>query len=86
MRLLILLCLLMSSPVWANAPSTAELNTLRQRIGELEKALRADVSERDSAQAALREAELRLARLNRQNRALEQQRRDAAAELARLEA
>lgn len=86
MRLLICLCLLLCSPVWANSPSASELNTLRQRIGELEKALRDDVGERDSAQAALREAELRLARLNRQNRALEQQRRDAAAELARLEA
>ena len=86
MRLLICLCLLISAPAWANTPSASELDTLRQRIGQLEKALRADVSERDSAQAALREAELRLARLNRQNRALEQQRRDAAAELARLEA
>ena len=86
MRLFICLCLLLSSPVWANTPSAAELSTLRERIGELEKALRADVSERDTAQAELREAELRLARLNRQNRALEQQRREAAAELARLEA
>ena len=86
MRLFICLCLLLSSSVWANTPSAAELDTLRERIGELEKALLDDVSERDAAQAELREAELRLARLNRQNRALEQQRREAAAELARLEA
>ena len=86
MRLLICLCLLLCAPAWAGTPSAAELNTLRQRIGELEKTLRADVSERDSAQAALREADLKLARLNRQNRALEQQRREAAAELSRLEA
>lgn len=86
MRLLICLCLLLCSPAWANTPSAEELNTLRQRIGELEKSLRADVSERDSAQAALREADLRLARLNRQHRSLEQQRQEAAAELTRLEA
>ena len=86
MRLFICLLLLICPLVWANSPSTAELNTLRQRIGELEKALRTDVNERDGAQAALREVELKLARLNRQHRTLEQQRRDAAAELQRLEA
>jgi murein hydrolase activator len=86
MRLFICLMLLICPSVWANSPSTAELNTLRQRIGELEKALRTDVTERDGAQAALREVELKLAKLNRQHRTLEQQRREAAAELQRLEA
>lgn len=85
MRLIILLCLLLPATLWANTPSAADLQTLRQRIGELEKALHADISDRDQAQSALRDAELRLARLNRQNRKLEQERREAAAELQRLE-
>jgi murein hydrolase activator len=86
MRLILALLLLLPLPYAANAPSAAELNQLRQRIGELEKALRADLGQRDSEQAALREVELRMARLNRQLRTLEQRRRDAAAELQRLEA
>ena len=86
MRYLLIFTLLLPLAATANSPSSTELQSLRQRIGELEQALRADMGKRDSAQAALREAELRLARLNRDYRRLEQQRREAAAELARLEA
>lgn len=86
MRYLLIFTLLLPLAASANSPSSTELQSLRQRIGELEQALRADMGKRDSAQAALREAELRLARLNRDYRRLEQQRREAAAELARLEA
>ena len=86
MRLIILLGLLVPAILSANTPSSADLETLRQRIAQLEKALHADVSQRDREQAALRDVELRLARLSRQHRKLEQERRDAAAELQRLEA
>jgi murein hydrolase activator len=86
MRLILTLLLLLPLTAGANSPSAAQLNELRQRIGELEKALRSDVSQRDAEQAALREVELRLSRLNRQHRTLEQRRREAAAELERLEA
>lgn len=86
MRLIILLGLLVPAILSANTPSSADLETLRQRIAQLEKALHADVGQRDREQAALRDVELRLARLSRQHRKLEQERRDAAAELQRLEA
>src|SRR5690554_1593086 len=80
------LLLILPTSVSASSPSPAELRTLKQRIKTLEKSLHADTSKRDREQAALREVELRLARLNREHRKLEQQRREAANELQRLEA
>lgn len=84
--LFLALLLILPTSVSASSPSPAELRTLKQRIKTLEKSLHADTSKRDREQAALREVELRLARLNREHRKLEQQRREAANELQRLEA
>lgn len=83
MRTVLIALLLL--PLTALATDTERLNQLRQHIHQLEQALRTDINKRDSAQAALRDIELTLARLNREQRQLTQQRAQAAARLAELE-
>ena len=86
MRPGLLLLLLLPALAWGeSAPSKAQLKQLKERISELSAAQNRELSERDSVQADLREAELRISRLSREQRSLEQQADKARQRLAELE-
>lgn len=80
-----LIALLLLLPALAPAAEAERLAELRQHISQLEQALRTDINSRDSAQAALRDIELKLARLNREQRQLRQRREQAAQRLVQFE-
>ena len=68
-----LLLLLLSALAWGgDTPSKAQLEQLKERISELSAAQNRELRKRDSVQAELREAELRISRLSREQRNLEQ--------------
>ena len=69
--LLLLPALLPVSGVADTTPSKAQLEKLKSRISELSEAQSRELRERDSVQASLREAELRISRLTREQRNLE---------------
>ena len=86
MRPGILLLLLLPALAWGeNTPSKAQLEQLKDRISELSAAQNRELRKRDSVQADLREAELRISRLSREQRNLEQQAGEARRRLAKLE-
>ncbi|MGB2337792.1 MAG: murein hydrolase activator EnvC family protein, partial [Alcanivorax sp.] len=92
-RLLLLLLLPALLPVSGaavgadnNAPSKAQLEKLKSRISELSDAQNRELRERDSVQASLREAELRISRLTREQRSLEEKANTARQRLNDLEA
>jgi septal ring factor EnvC (AmiA/AmiB activator) len=68
------------------APSKAQLEKLKSRISELSEAQSRELRERDSVQASLREAELRISRLTREQRNLEKKASTARQRLDSLEA
>ncbi len=68
-----------------NAPSKAQLEKLKSRISELSDAQNRELRERDSVQASLREAELRISRLTREQRSLEKKAGTAQQRLNALE-
>jgi septal ring factor EnvC (AmiA/AmiB activator) len=68
------------------APSKAQLEKLKSRISELSDAQSRELRERDSVQASLREAELRISRLTREQRSLEKKASTARQRLNDLEA
>lgn len=73
-QLLLLLLLPTLLPITGaadNAPNKAQLEKLKSRISELSDAQSRELHERDSVQASLREAELRISRLTREQRILE---------------
>ncbi|MBL4570054.1 MAG: peptidoglycan DD-metalloendopeptidase family protein [Alcanivorax sp.] len=81
-----LLLLLLPALAWGeNTPSKAQLEQLKDRISELSAAQNRELRKRDSVQADLREAELRISRLSREQRNLEQQAGEARQRLAKLE-
>ena len=86
MRPGLLLLLLLPALAWGdNTPSKAQLAQLKDRISELSAAQNRELRKRDSVQADLREAELRISRLSREQRNLEQQAGEARQRLAKLE-
>ena len=92
-RLLLLLLLPALLPVSGaavgadnNTPSKAQLEKLKSRISELSDAQNRELRERDSVQASLREAELRISRLTREQRSLEEKANTARQRLNDLEA
>jgi len=88
-RLLLLLLLPALLPVSGTAntaPSKAQLEKLKSRISELSDAQSRELRERDSVQASLREAELRISRLTREQRSLEKKASTARQRLNDLEA
>jgi len=86
MRPGLLLLLLLPTLAWGeNTPSKAQLAQLKDRISELSAAQNRELRKRDSVQADLREAELRISRLSREQRNLEQQAGEARQRLAKLE-
>jgi len=86
MRPGLLLLLLLPALAWGeNTPSKAQLAQLKDRISELSAAQNRELRKRDSVQADLREAELRISRLSREQRNLEQQAGEARRRLAKLE-
>lgn len=88
-RLLLLLLLPAMLPVSGiadTAPSKAQLEKLKSRISELSDAQSRELRERDSVQASLREAELRISRLTREQRSLEKKASTARQRLNDLEA
>lgn len=88
-RLLLLLLLPALLPVSGaadTAPSKAQLEKLKSRISELSDAQNRELRERDSVQASLREAELRISRLTREQRSLEKKADTARQRLNDLEA
>ena len=84
--LLLLPALLPVSGVADTAPSKAQLEKLKSRISELSEAQSRELRERDSVQASLREAELRISRLTREQRNLEKKASTARQRLDSLEA
>ncbi|HIL22679.1 MAG TPA: peptidase M23 [Alcanivorax sp.] len=84
--LLLLPALLPVSGVADTAPSKAQLEKLKSRISELSEAQSRELRERDSVQASLREAELRISRLTREQRNLEKKASTARQRLDGLEA
>ena len=84
--LLLLPSLLPVSGVADTAPSKAQLEKLKSRISELSEAQSRELRERDSVQASLREAELRISRLTREQRNLEKKASTARQRLDGLEA
>lgn len=84
--LLLLPALLPVSGVADTAPSKAQLEKLKSRISELSEAQSRELRERDSVQASLREAELRISRLTREQRNLEKKASTAQQRLKNLEA
>jgi len=81
-----LLLLLLPALAWGEGtPSKAQLEQLKERISELSAAQNRELRKRDSVQAELREAELRISRLSREQRNLEQKAGEARQRLARLE-
>ena len=81
-----LLLLLLPALAWGeNTPSKAQLEQLKERISELSAAQNQELRKRDSVQAELREAELRISRLSREQRKLEQKAGEARQRLTRLE-
>ena len=86
MRPGLLLLLLLPTLAWGEStPSKAELEQLKARISELSAAQSRELRKRDAVQADLREAELRISRLARELRSLEQKAGEARQRLARLE-
>ncbi len=86
--LLVALLLALLLPPIAQAgptPSKAELEALKSRIRELSDAQAKELRERDSLQADLREAELRISRLAREQRDLEAREAKARRKLQTLE-
>ncbi|MZR62608.1 murein hydrolase activator EnvC [Alcanivorax sp. DP30] len=82
----LLLTALLCNPLLAETtPSKAELEALKRRISELSEAQVKELRERDSVQADLREAELRISRLAREKRDLEKREAEALRKLATLE-
>lgn len=84
--LLLLPALLPVSGVADTAPSKAQLEKLKSRISELSEAQSRELRERDSVQASLREAELRISRLTREQRNLEKKASTARQRLDGLKA
>ena len=84
--LLLLPALLPVSGVADTTPSKAQLEKLKSRISELSEAQSRELRERDSVQASLREAELRISRLTREQRNLEKKASTARQRLDSLEA
>ncbi|WP_296032854.1 peptidoglycan DD-metalloendopeptidase family protein [uncultured Alcanivorax sp.] len=84
--LLLLPALLPVSGVADTTPSKAQLEKLKSRISELSEAQSRELRERDSVQASLREAELRISRLTREQRNLEKKASTARQRLNGLEA
>lgn len=84
--LLLLPALLPVSGVADTTPSKAQLEKLKSRISELSEAQSRELRERDSVQASLREAELRISRLTREQRNLEKKASTAQQRLKNLEA
>ena len=82
---LVLAVLLCNTAQAAPPPSKAELEALKNRISELSKAQAKELRERDSVQADLREAELRISRLAREKRDLEKREAEAKSQLRTLE-
>ncbi len=66
-------------------PSKAELEALKSRISELSKAQARELRERDALQADLRDAELRISRLAREQRDLQKRETEALTQLRTLE-
>jgi len=78
-----LLLLLLPALAWGEGtPSKAQLEQLKERISELSAAQNRELRKRDSVQAELREAELRISRLSREQRNLEQKAGEARQRLA----
>lgn len=86
MRPVFLLLILIPALAWGEStPSKAQLEQLKERISQLSAAQNRELRKRDSVQAELREAELRISRLSREQRTLEQKAGEARQRLARLE-
>ncbi|MCG8393005.1 MAG: peptidoglycan DD-metalloendopeptidase family protein [Pseudomonadales bacterium] len=86
MRPGLLLFLLLPLLAWAEPPSRAQLEELKDRINELSAAQNRELRERNAVQAELREAELRISRLTHEQRELESKADKARQRLSTLEA